>query len=135
MSKGFGTTGVAFATAPVVVSTFVQHFVKWPARHKRARNAESTLDGPTSAATLQAQQLRYEEGLNLVRRFLEYASLHGVEEVQAFTAQPLPIPRKYSEIPRDVHLASVPRRRCRLESHATNLQTGFIVRSLSSLRM
>jgi hypothetical protein len=31
--------------------------------------------------------------LKLVRKFLDFASHHGVEEVQAFTAMPLPTPR------------------------------------------
>lgn len=37
--------------------------------------------------------ISYDEGLNLIRGFLHYASLHTVEEIQAFTAQWVPTPR------------------------------------------
>lgn len=36
--------------------------------------------------------ISYDEGLNLIREFLHYASLHTVEEIQAFTAQWVPTP-------------------------------------------
>ncbi|KKA30272.1 hypothetical protein TD95_004384 [Thielaviopsis punctulata] len=42
-------------------------------------------DKPTS-------NLRYDQGLNLVRGFLEYASTHTIEELQAFTSQWVPHP-------------------------------------------
>lgn len=35
----------------------------------------------------------YHEGLNLIRQFLHHASLHTVEELQAFTSQWVPCPR------------------------------------------
>ena len=37
--------------------------------------------------------ISYDEGLNLIRQFLTYASHHTVEEVQAFTSQWVPSPR------------------------------------------
>lgn len=37
--------------------------------------------------------LSYDEGLNLIRSFLRYASTHTVEEIQAFTSQWVPTPR------------------------------------------
>lgn len=37
--------------------------------------------------------LSYDEGLHLIRSFLEYASHHTVEEIQAFTAQWVPHPQ------------------------------------------
>lgn len=92
MSTTFNTTSVAFAAGPTVVSTFFSHVVTWPKRHRRSRHATSSTDSATSLNTLPGNQLRYEEGLRVVRRFLEFASNHGVEEVQGFTAQPVPIP-------------------------------------------
>lgn len=35
----------------------------------------------------------YHEGLNLIRQFLHHASLHTIEELQAFTSQWVPCPR------------------------------------------
>jgi hypothetical protein len=90
----YGTTSVAFAAGPTIVSTFLSHCVTWPTRHSRPRSAESSSTPPTSLETLPGNQLRYEEGLNVVRRFLDFSSHHGVEEVQGFTAQPVPVPRK-----------------------------------------
>ena len=90
MSPGFGTPSVAIATAPTVVSTFFAHLF---ARRKRKQVTRKSLaaggrgGGPEN-------QLTYEEGLKLVKRFLEFASHHGVEEVQAFTAMPVPTPSK-----------------------------------------
>jgi len=37
--------------------------------------------------------ISYDEGLHLIRQFLEYASSHTVDDVQAFTAQWVPTPR------------------------------------------
>ncbi|GMK53465.1 hypothetical protein CspeluHIS016_0100510 [Cutaneotrichosporon spelunceum] len=88
----YGTTSVAFAAGPTIVSTFLSHVVTWPTR-RRPRNAESSSVPPTSLETLPGNQLRYDEGLNVVRRFLEFASHHGVEQVQGYTAQPVPVPR------------------------------------------
>ncbi|CAK9780415.1 alpha/beta-hydrolase [Cutaneotrichosporon oleaginosum] len=89
----YGTTSVAFAAGPTIVSTFLSHCVTWPTRHGRPRNAESSSAAATSLETLPGNQLRYEEGLNVVRSFLDFSSHHGVEEVQGFTAQPVPVPR------------------------------------------
>jgi hypothetical protein len=90
---GYGTASVALAATPAIVSTFFTHVATWPQRRK-SRHAESSTEAPTSIESLPAQQLRYEEGLYVVRSFLHYASEHGVEEVQDFTAQPVPVPRK-----------------------------------------
>lgn len=95
MAPGYGTASVAFAAGPTVVSTFLSHCVTWPTRNNRPRNAESSSEPATSLETLPGNQLRYEEGLRVVRRFLEFASQHGVEEVQGFTAQPVPVPSKH----------------------------------------
>ena len=37
--------------------------------------------------------ISYHEGVNLIRQFLNYASHHTVEEIQAFTSQWVPSPR------------------------------------------
>ncbi|RMZ68676.1 acetyl-hydrolase [Pyrenophora seminiperda CCB06] len=37
--------------------------------------------------------ISYHEGLELIRRFLNYASFHTVDELQAFTSQWVPVPR------------------------------------------
>jgi acetyl esterase/lipase len=42
---------------------------------------------------LPTAHISYDEGLNLIRQFLSYASFHTVEEIQAFTAQWVPTPR------------------------------------------
>ncbi|KAK1923735.1 hypothetical protein DB88DRAFT_511274 [Papiliotrema laurentii] len=85
---GFGTPSVALATTPTVVSTFFSHIL---ARRSRSKAARKSLEegGPGGGPE---DQLSYEEGLKLVRRFLDFASHHGVEEVQAFTAMPIPTP-------------------------------------------
>ena len=87
---GFGTPSVALATTPTVVSTFFSHIL---ARRSRSKAARKSLEegGPGGGPE---DQLSYEEGLKLVRRFLDFASHHGVEEVQAFTAMPIPTPRE-----------------------------------------
>lgn len=92
-SPQFGTTGVVLNATPTVVSTFFQHVFTWPTRHK-SRNAPSGTENPTSLSTLPANQMSYDQGLHVVKQFLNYASERGVEELQGFSAQPLPIPRK-----------------------------------------
>lgn len=92
MAPAYGTTSVAFAAGPTIVSTFLNHCVTWPTRHSRPRSAESSATPPTSIETLPGNELGYEEGLNVVRSFLDFSSRHGVEEVQGFTAQPVPVP-------------------------------------------
>ncbi|BFZ65438.1 hypothetical protein YB2330_006607 [Saitoella coloradoensis] len=74
----FNTATVAAASTPTFFKTFLAHFLK----HK---STDPTQD-PTHA-------LSYHEALALVRRFLEVASHHTVDEVQAFTAMHVPIPR------------------------------------------
>lgn len=87
---GFGTPSVAVAATPTVISTFFSHILA----HRRRKNAsKKSLEagGPGGGPE---DQLTYEEGLQVVRRFLDFASHHGVEEVQAFTAMWVPTPRK-----------------------------------------
>jgi len=90
MAPGFGTPAVALAATPTVVSTFFSHILNRKSRSKAAK--KSLEEGGPGAGP--EDDLTYEEGLKVVRRFLEFASHHGVEEVQAFTAMPLPTPRE-----------------------------------------
>lgn len=70
------TTSVSFAVTPTVVSTLFSHYF----------NRKPLRQRPTA-------HLSYDEGLHLIRSFLEYASHHTVEELQAFTAQWVPHPQ------------------------------------------
>ncbi|PHH61366.1 hypothetical protein CDD81_444 [Ophiocordyceps australis] len=70
------TTTVSLAVTPTVVSTLFSHYLNRQPLHQR----------PTA-------HLSYHEGLHLIRSFLEYASHHTVEELQAFTAQWVPHPQ------------------------------------------
>lgn len=80
------TLSVATAVTPTVIETYLSHYLnRKPLRQK-----------PTA-------HISYHEGLELIRRFLHYASFHTVEELQAFTAQWVPVPHwvhvKEVEIP------------------------------------
>ncbi|KAH9240435.1 hypothetical protein K456DRAFT_1746225 [Colletotrichum gloeosporioides 23] len=70
------TTSVSLAVTPTVVSTLFSHYL----------NRNPLKQKPTA-------HLSYDEGLHLVRSFLEFASQHTVEELQAFTAQWVPHPQ------------------------------------------
>ncbi|ERS98067.1 hypothetical protein HMPREF1624_04845 [Sporothrix schenckii ATCC 58251] len=69
------TLSVSMAVTPAIVATFFSHYLNRTPRRQR----------PTA-------HLPYDQGLNLVRTFLIYASHHTVEEVQAFMAQWVPAP-------------------------------------------
>ncbi|KAF2202928.1 alpha/beta-hydrolase [Delitschia confertaspora ATCC 74209] len=69
------TVSVATAVTPTVIHTYLTHYLnRKPLRQK-----------PTA-------HISYHEGLELVRRFLHYASFHTVEDIQAFTSQWVPVP-------------------------------------------
>jgi acetyl esterase/lipase len=69
------TITVATAVTPTVIETAILHYLKrGPLRQK-----------PTA-------HISYHEGLELIRKFLYYASFHTVEELQAFTSQWVPVP-------------------------------------------
>lgn len=70
------TATVSLAVTPTVIRTFFSHYLD------RQRLSQK----PTA-------HLSYDEGLNLIRAFLEFASHHTVEELQAFTAQWVPHPQ------------------------------------------
>ncbi|KAF1953702.1 alpha/beta-hydrolase [Byssothecium circinans] len=69
------TITVGAAVTPTVIHTYLSHYLnRRPLREK-----------PTA-------HISYHEGLELIRRFLHYASFHTVEELQAFTSQWVPVP-------------------------------------------
>ncbi|KAJ4861613.1 alpha/beta hydrolase fold domain-containing protein [Trichoderma breve] len=70
------TTSVSLAVTPTVVSTLFSHYL----------NKKNLKEHPTT-------HLSYDEGLHLIRSFLEYASQHTVEEIQGFTGQWVPHPQ------------------------------------------
>lgn len=86
----FTTAAVAIATTPTVVSTFFSHLLAKPKRRSEAKKSIAA-GGPGGGPE---NSLSYEEGLRTVRRFLDFSSHHGMEEVQAFTAMQVPTPRK-----------------------------------------
>ncbi|ERF70438.1 hypothetical protein EPUS_04716 [Endocarpon pusillum Z07020] len=67
---------VAAAVAPTVIETYISHYLYRKPLHQK----------PTA-------HISYHEGLRLIRAFLEFASHHTVEDVQAFTSQWVPNPR------------------------------------------
>ncbi|OIW25005.1 alpha/beta-hydrolase, partial [Coniochaeta ligniaria NRRL 30616] len=67
---------VGLAVTPTVVSTLLSHYV----------NRKPLRQRPTA-------HLSYDEGLHLIRSFLQHASHHTVEELQAFTSQWVPHPQ------------------------------------------
>lgn len=80
------TISVGAAVTPTVIQTYLLHYLK----RKDLRQK------PTA-------HISYHEGLELIRRFLHYASFHTVDELQAFTSQWVPVPHwvhvKEVEIP------------------------------------
>ncbi|KAM6523588.1 hypothetical protein FSOLCH5_004205 [Fusarium solani] len=74
--NSLNTTSVSLAVTPTVVSTLFSHYF----------NRKPLRQRPTA-------HLSYDEGLHLIRSFLEYSSHHTVEELQAFTAQWVPHPQ------------------------------------------
>lgn len=70
------TTSVGFAVTPTVISTLFSHYV----------NRAPLKERPTA-------HLSYDEGLHLIRAFLEFASHHTIDELQAFTSQWVPHPQ------------------------------------------
>ncbi|KAK0640937.1 Alpha/Beta hydrolase protein [Cercophora newfieldiana] len=70
------TATVSLAVTPTVISTLVSHYFNPKPRKQK----------PTA-------HISYDEGLHLIRSFLEHASRHTVEELQAFTSQWVPHPQ------------------------------------------
>ncbi|ODA82401.1 hypothetical protein RJ55_00908 [Drechmeria coniospora] len=74
--KKLSTASVSLAVTPTVVTTLFSHYLH--RKHFREQ--------PTA-------HLSYDQGLHLIRSFLEFASHHTVEELQAFTSQSVPCPQ------------------------------------------
>ncbi|MCJ1340164.1 hypothetical protein MMC09_005458 [Bachmanniomyces sp. S44760] len=72
----FNTVTVGAAVTPTVVKTYTSHYLNRKPRRQK----------PTA-------HISYDEGLSLIRQFLNYASHHTVEDIQAFTSQWVPTPR------------------------------------------
>ncbi|GAB7337844.1 hypothetical protein MBLNU457_4240t2 [Dothideomycetes sp. NU457] len=70
------TLMVGAAVTPSVIETALSHYM-----HRKPLRGKPTA------------HISYDEGLHLIRQFLEYASSHTVDDVQAFTAQWVPTPR------------------------------------------
>ncbi|KAJ4150148.1 hypothetical protein LMH87_010913 [Akanthomyces muscarius] len=70
------TTSVSLAVTPTVVATLFSHYL----------NREPLREKPTA-------HLSYDEGLRLIRTFLQHASRHTVEDLQAFSGQWVPSPQ------------------------------------------
>ncbi|KAF2105758.1 hypothetical protein BDV96DRAFT_655332 [Lophiotrema nucula] len=69
------TISVATAVTPTVIETYIRHYL----------NRKPLKQKPTA-------HISYHEGLELIRKFLYYASFHTVDELQAFTSQWVPVP-------------------------------------------
>ncbi|KAF1912051.1 hypothetical protein BDU57DRAFT_542652 [Ampelomyces quisqualis] len=69
------TLSVGAAVTPTVIQTYFSHYL----------NRRPLAQKPTA-------HISYHEGLELIRRFLHYASFHTVDELQAFTSQWVPVP-------------------------------------------
>ncbi|KAJ4413823.1 hypothetical protein N0V85_003406 [Neurospora sp. IMI 360204] len=69
------TATIGMAVTPTVVFTFFSHYL----------NRNGVRQKPT-------ERLSYDEGLHLIRSFLDFASSRPVEELQAFTGQWVPHP-------------------------------------------
>ncbi|GAA5858312.1 hypothetical protein JCM1840_001143 [Sporobolomyces johnsonii] len=83
MARKLGIPGIAAHTAPTGLTAFLRYFFL---HRKNKKNGD-----PSS-------ELAYYEGLKIVRRFLEYASTHGVTDLQTFTASHVPSPSWVSKV-------------------------------------
>lgn len=85
------TIGVAADVTPSVIETFFSHarqssfFCDDALTPSQYLNRKPLHNKPTA-------HISYHEGLRLIRKFLDYASQHSVEDVQAFTGQWVPSP-------------------------------------------
>ncbi|KAM0788087.1 hypothetical protein ACM66B_001256 [Microbotryomycetes sp. NB124-2] len=86
--RPLSTGGVALHTAPTGFTTFF----KFIAGRRKAKKQGSPFS-----------ELSYAEGVEIVRKFLQYASTHTVAELQSFTAMKVPTPRWVSK-----HTVKVP---------------------------
>lgn len=90
------TTSVSLAVTPTVVSTLFSHVGKVHAHAHPIHHVELTAPQYLNRKPLRQRptaHLSYDEGLHLIRSFLDFASHHTVEELQAFTSQWVPHPQ------------------------------------------
>ncbi|KAJ7496886.1 hypothetical protein FB451DRAFT_1209127 [Mycena latifolia] len=76
------TTQAGLKIGPLVIETLVKHYFL---KHK-------TQDNPGPGTQLRQDELLYDEAFNIVKAFLNAASYHTVEEVQAFANTRTPSP-------------------------------------------
>ncbi|OOQ88173.1 lipase/esterase family protein [Penicillium brasilianum] len=69
------TVALGAALSPTVLQTLINHYL-----HRKSRHSHPTV------------HLTYDEGIQVIRQFLYYASKHPVEDIQAFTRQSVPSP-------------------------------------------
>ncbi|TXT16021.1 hypothetical protein VHUM_00524 [Vanrija humicola] len=86
----FSTGNVVLMATPTVLSATVEHCASWPARHAKPKDAEALTGSPVGIKDLPVNQLRYEAGVKVIRRFLDYSMAHPIEEVQSFSGQEVP---------------------------------------------
>lgn len=89
----FNTVSVGTVVVPTVIETYLSHVCSccWPGClilliKTQYLNRKPLRQKPTA-------HISYHEGLQLIRRFLQNAAYHTVEEIQAFTSQWVPTPR------------------------------------------
>lgn len=95
-AMSMGTLQVGAATAPTVFRTLFTHFFQ-----KRSRKKEVDKTGVEDPSL----DLVYDEGLEVLRTFLEHTAKHTLEETQIFTALHVPCPyyvrKEVVQIPQD----------------------------------
>ncbi|KAJ5651427.1 uncharacterized protein N7484_005150 [Penicillium longicatenatum] len=69
------TVALGAALTPTVIHTLISHYL-----HRKSHHNKPTV------------HLTYDEGIQVIRQFLYYASKHPVEDIQAFTRQAVPSP-------------------------------------------
>ncbi|KAL1413170.1 hypothetical protein Q8F55_000920 [Vanrija albida] len=87
----FSTGNVVLMATPTVLSATMEHCASWPARHNKSyKGAEALVGSPLGIKDLPVNQLRYEAGVKVIRRFLDYSMTHEIEQVQSFSGQEVP---------------------------------------------
>ncbi|GFF71265.1 hypothetical protein IFM60648_03383 [Aspergillus lentulus] len=69
------TVALGVSLTPTVVATLVSHYL-----HRKSHRKKPTV------------HISYDEAIQVIRQFLNYAAKHTVEDIQAFTAQRVPAP-------------------------------------------
>ncbi|GIJ89525.1 hypothetical protein Asppvi_008467 [Aspergillus pseudoviridinutans] len=69
------TVALGASLTPTVVATLVSHYL-----HRKSRRTKPTV------------HISYDEAIQVIRQFLNYAAKHTLEDIQAFTAQRVPAP-------------------------------------------